>query len=467
MKTGASLKNRQGGAVAVMVGISMVVLVGFLALVLDLGHLYIAKTELQNAADAAALAGAKELDGKATGIANGVNRAITTAAQNNYDFSRPVDIAIANISVGSCPSDACMVPASTVTTDTAAADKTFLKVHTSPPDRTLTTWFAPIFNLVTGGSYGTTRTFGMAVAGRYLVDITPIGICELPNDHANAYDNELGYERGVSYKVSDANPLGPGTPFWIDPTTAAATGPSDCDGSVPASLPYICVGKTAFTPIVGGYVYTNTGISTPQLAALDSRFDEYAPQGKCDYTTAPPDSNIKEYRYTDSAAGSPSRWMEDPYPTRQSILFVDALTGGICLPGMACRPKLLAIREFKDYGVLWSASRRPGATADQWPSIYRGAATGYPEPSPYAQTNGDFHQPPKLIHPARPGRRMIHMVIVECATAGGTCRPAKVKGVGRFFLQRKANIPGDKEIYGEFAGLLPTPFSLAEIRLYR
>src|SRR4030065_171132 len=52
MKTGASLKNRQGGAVAVMVGISMVLLVGFLAMVIDLGHLYVAKTGLQNAAEA-------------------------------------------------------------------------------------------------------------------------------------------------------------------------------------------------------------------------------------------------------------------------------------------------------------------------------------------------------------------------------------------------------------------------------
>lgn len=61
MKTRAGLKNRQGGAVAVMVGISIVVLVGFLGLVIDLGHLYVAKTELQNAADACALSAAREL----------------------------------------------------------------------------------------------------------------------------------------------------------------------------------------------------------------------------------------------------------------------------------------------------------------------------------------------------------------------------------------------------------------------
>jgi len=61
MKTGSSLKTRQGGAVAVVVGVSMVVLVGFLGLAVDLGHLYVAKAELQNAADSCALSAAREL----------------------------------------------------------------------------------------------------------------------------------------------------------------------------------------------------------------------------------------------------------------------------------------------------------------------------------------------------------------------------------------------------------------------
>jgi hypothetical protein len=44
-----------------MVGLAIFVLVAVIGLVLDLGHLYIAKTELQNAADACALSAAREL----------------------------------------------------------------------------------------------------------------------------------------------------------------------------------------------------------------------------------------------------------------------------------------------------------------------------------------------------------------------------------------------------------------------
>lgn len=113
MKTRASLKNRQGGAVAVMVGISIVVLVGFLGLVVDLGHLYVAKTELQNAADACALSAARELStldasalGRATnagivaggGCPTGLNPCPPDAFRNKTDLQADtVDVQPADV----------------------------------------------------------------------------------------------------------------------------------------------------------------------------------------------------------------------------------------------------------------------------------------------------------------------------------------------------------------------------------
>lgn len=51
------------GATAVLVAICLIVLVGFLALALNVGHLFSVRGELQNAADSGALAGAMELNG--------------------------------------------------------------------------------------------------------------------------------------------------------------------------------------------------------------------------------------------------------------------------------------------------------------------------------------------------------------------------------------------------------------------
>ena len=52
---------KRKGTVIVMVAILMVVLIGCAALAVDVGYLYVARTELQRAADAGALAGAQGL----------------------------------------------------------------------------------------------------------------------------------------------------------------------------------------------------------------------------------------------------------------------------------------------------------------------------------------------------------------------------------------------------------------------
>ncbi|MEJ2513180.1 MAG: pilus assembly protein TadG-related protein, partial [Anaerolineales bacterium] len=71
--------NNQQGIVAVIVAICLVMLLGFLALSIDTSHLVVARNELQNAADAGALAGAAELY---TDDGQSVN---TTANQIGFD----------------------------------------------------------------------------------------------------------------------------------------------------------------------------------------------------------------------------------------------------------------------------------------------------------------------------------------------------------------------------------------------
>jgi hypothetical protein len=452
MKITTCFRKRQQGAVAIIVGLSLFILIGLLGLVLDLGHLYITKTELQNAADAAALSGAKQLNGKTSGIDAAVSEAIRTAGQNQFDFTHQVVIGIGDIEAGTCPDDSCMSPASSITSDTLAANITFLKV--TIPSGNLATWF---MRAIPHGSQST-ATFGLAVAGKYAVDITPIAICQLPDPGTT---NELGYERGVSYKVADINPVANGVMYWIDPESAV---PTVCPAANASdSLPYMCTGKTAFTPIVGQTVNTNSGISDNQLEALDSRFDVFNSTNKCEPTTAPPDTNVKEYVFDSNTPGSPKDWM-NPDPAQQSISCIidkNKCTGV---------PVPYASRSFSDYGVLWSAYRPTGKMVSDWPTYYKGDATNYPVPptsisSPYAQTSGDFFKAPS--NPGKPGRRVLNMVIVKCKADSGNCRTTTVLGIGKFFMQKKANQPSNKEIYVEFGGLLPTPLPTSDIKLYR
>ena len=79
------IRNGEQGAVAPLVGILMVVFILCVALVVDLGHLHNVKVQLQRAVDAAALAGAQQLDGSTDQGDNATAVAKATAAVNRVD----------------------------------------------------------------------------------------------------------------------------------------------------------------------------------------------------------------------------------------------------------------------------------------------------------------------------------------------------------------------------------------------
>ncbi|HKI51620.1 MAG TPA: pilus assembly protein TadG-related protein [Geothermobacteraceae bacterium] len=88
--------RNERGAVLVLVGVLMIVLVGFAALAIDLGHLYVVRNELQNAADSGALAGAQNLysDDPVSGlqILASTNQVAYDAALTNNSENLPVEV---------------------------------------------------------------------------------------------------------------------------------------------------------------------------------------------------------------------------------------------------------------------------------------------------------------------------------------------------------------------------------------
>ena len=87
-------RQHQRGVIAIIVAISIAALIGFVGLALDLGKLFIAKTELQNGSDACALAAAQELTGTSTTQLTIAEAAgITTGNVNRVIFqSEPVAV---------------------------------------------------------------------------------------------------------------------------------------------------------------------------------------------------------------------------------------------------------------------------------------------------------------------------------------------------------------------------------------
>lgn len=509
-----SIRKRQGGAVAIMVGISMFMLMAFLGLVLDLGPLYVGKTELQNAADAAALSGAKELKGDLDGIGKAEVAAIDTFDQQNFkvppwvddDFAKPATtdrIDETNLWVGNCPDDDCMVPIADVDTEAEAQDKTFLKVDSGK--RQIHAWIMSIFG------QNMTSTFGLAVAGRYLTPITPIGVCALRDEReafvsygagaSDQYQVEFGYMRGVSYDIQGVNDtlsgLAAGTALYIHPTATPETGCNPSAGNADFAAPFLCSGQAAISGAAGSTVYTNTGLAAGKsIAALNTRFDQYGPplDSSLDYTVCAPDANIRQY-----PPAVASNWIT-PIPDGQAAIFpateiagwhgLDDWLAGVKPAGGGTRVTLpgefSTEKENKggcngdcsdNYGVLWSYTRPMRvsgsfATTD-WPALYSSGPTSptYPEPSPYefGLENQDptyFLGPDPLHTSAVRDRRVLNVLIIDCpAAGGGACEELTVLGVGKFFMQTPAEV--SSWVTGEFAGLVPEAALLSDIRLYR
>lgn len=96
-KLSPAAEKRPGerGATVVLAAIGMLSMLLATGLAVDISHFYTAKAELQTAADAAALAGAAQLNSTSGGIKNAVTEA--TKSLNKYDFKKAVTLTSANV----------------------------------------------------------------------------------------------------------------------------------------------------------------------------------------------------------------------------------------------------------------------------------------------------------------------------------------------------------------------------------
>jgi Flp pilus assembly protein TadG len=110
-----------------MSAISMLGLLLATGLAVDISHFYTAKAELQNAADAAALAGASQINSTSGGIKRAVAEA--TKSLNKYDFKSNVTITSANVTFSNNLNGTYMDSASAIASPTSIR---FVKVSLPP-----------------------------------------------------------------------------------------------------------------------------------------------------------------------------------------------------------------------------------------------------------------------------------------------------------------------------------------------
>ncbi|MFC5478253.1 pilus assembly protein TadG-related protein [Massilia suwonensis] len=470
---------RQRGSVAVMFIVSVIVIFGFFALALDLSRVYNRTIEMQNVADTVALAAAAELNGTAAGVSRALLRASerfvtlpgTVVGGVSYNYSTlTMEWSDAAIAFGTTPAGPW------VDAGTAAANSEgllFARVDTGRLDPAYGDIQA-IFLPVLAPATRTVSTAATAVAGRSAIKVVPMGVCAMRPERARDHKGELeeyGFRRGAAYDLMQLNPesTAAGSTFLIDPLVPPGTVGAASATSATAAAPFICTGTMAMARVTGGDVVVSSPFPLSELfSSFNSRFENYT--APCTPASAPPDTNIKEYKYDNGSVP----WMS-AQPLGQAAAQSLAEGKRWTVVGPDDTP---AGTTNVQYGPLWSYAKAarfsaysPGVpepangygtfgTGD-WGTLYSQGtptATGYPTTTPYAQTSGQHFRAPGRRGVS--GRRVLNVPLLACPVTGNH---AAILGIGRFFMTVQADAT---TLVGEFGGLVNEQSLGSNVKLY-
>jgi Flp pilus assembly protein TadG len=301
------------GAVAIYASFASVVMIGFGALVVDAGRAYTLQTELQHSADAAALAGAAELDRTATSITRAQTAAKTALIKNLQTFaSGGQDVVIEDTHIrflSSLPADDdAPIPNSSVTNDPLFAGY----IEVTPSVREVNYLLAPVVAMLTGdpgGNLTKGKASATAVAGLECVvcNFPPLMICNPAESNGNT-GAPFNPVPGQLIELKQGGGTGAWTPgnFGLLDPYEGNQGTANLVQSLASTNPGGCYSAT---------VDLRTGSATnPVSTAMNTRFDMYENPGfgggaknNSDYRPAP---NVVKGKYKDgngyvNYAGSP------------------------------------------------------------------------------------------------------------------------------------------------------------------
>lgn len=215
-------RRRQKGGVLILVGLALAVLIGFLGIVIDLGRLFVAKTELQSAMDACALAASAELkpgvvppDPQA--IARAVSAGITAGTRNRADFqSAPVALSAADIYFSDHLSDNSTTFPFGYVPSGAADPATARFVLCARSVNGIGTWFMQVLEGFLGLPSTANSVGAWATATLHPAQVNcalPIGVCKLPAGTPSDPFAGMVVGQWLSSKLSAA---ATGSFSWVD-----------------------------------------------------------------------------------------------------------------------------------------------------------------------------------------------------------------------------------------------------------
>lgn len=275
--------KRERGSVLAMSALGMLAFLLATGMAVDLGHFYVVKSELQNAADAAALAGASALNSGATGIAEATRRA--TAAMNSYEFnSKGLTISDVKFAVNL---GGPYVDAGAASGAAVVQKIRFVKVETpSVPVRVF--FAAPV--LGTSKNMRAEATAGMSVPITSVCDFLPVSVID--------YGTPIVPGQTYTFRSGPSSHVSPGNYHIL---AVAGSGGKDVRDGLASGVDMCAEPGQEYA------VDTKPGVTAgPVRVGINTRFDDYGPQ--VDPVNHPPDTNVQEnITHEQYVAGAPSK----------------------------------------------------------------------------------------------------------------------------------------------------------------
>ncbi|USX29527.1 pilus assembly protein TadG-related protein [Oxalobacteraceae bacterium OTU3CINTB1] len=476
MKRGVNSKIRQRGAIAIVFGLMLACLIGFLGIALDLSRVYNRRAELQAVANVAALTAARQLNGTLAGIDAATAQALAAMAVLRYQYNqRAIAWDAKALSFSASPNGGW------VDADTArAAPNGLIYARAATADLAGAMGRIELFFLrLLSASLASMDVAVTAVAGRSTIGVVPLAVCALSNVEAAPRANpgppanvelvQYGFRRGVAYDLMQLNPNGTAAEnFVIDPFAPPGVAGAAANVAPGRVGPYVCTGQLAMARVTGGAL--TVGRPFP-LASLfnhfNSRFDYLGTP--CAYASAPPDTNIRQYTFGGAGSGTP--WMSVA-PAGQ---VAQASTASGKLWTVADPATQPAGTTGPMYGPLWAYARavpyssyvagtaEPAAgyaafATSAWSTLYGPAAptagSSYPAGTlltPYRTTGSPNAVQPPAARRGVAGRRVLNVALLACPVPAGALAAATVLGVGKFLMTVPATATS---VRAEFGGLV-------------
>ena len=271
-----SRKCRRGerGSILALSAFGMLSLLLAVGLGVDISHFYLVKNELQNAADASALAAASAINSKPAGIIEGTSRAVK--AMNQYDFNNK-DVAFTRDNVTWAVNlDGPYMSEAQASSPEQAPTIRFAKITT--PDSPVGVSFAAIV-LGNNKNLSATATAGLSVPLNVFCNFIPLSVL--------IDDDDSVLKKGTTYTIR-ADTGGSPSPGNYQILAVAGRGGFDVELGIAKGVDRCAKAGETYE------VDTKPGLTAGKVRkGINARFDDYSGT-TLNPIDEPPDTNIKE-----------------------------------------------------------------------------------------------------------------------------------------------------------------------------